>query len=126
MTRDRLGQLLRFAITGVANTACYYAIYRLCLLTLPYLPSHLIGWAGSVVFSFFVNCWFTFRVRPTWQRFVAFPSTTLVNLAFTTIGSVVLVDGLDADPRWATVAMGIAAIPFTFALTALILRPRET
>lgn len=119
-----LGQVLRFGIVGVANTAVYYACYRLFLLVLPYLPAHLIAWALSVVFSFFINCWFTFRVRPTLKRFLAFPATTLVNLLFTTVGSVILVSGLQFDERYATLIMGIIAIPFTFALTRFILRDR--
>lgn len=119
-----LGQVLRFGIVGVANTAVYYGCYRLFLLVLPYLPAHLIAWALSVVFSFFINCWFTFRVRPTLKRFLAFPATTLVNLLFTTVGSVILVSGLQFDERYATLIMGIIAIPFTFALTRFILRDR--
>lgn len=122
---QRVAQLFRFGITGLANTAFYYAVYRLFLLFLPYLPAHLIAWAASVVFSFFVNCWFTFKVKPTWARFFAFPASSLVNLLFTSVGSVILVDGFDVDERYATLAMGIAAIPFTFAVTAFVLRPRE-
>lgn len=119
-----LGQLMRFGLVGVANTAVYYAFYRLFLLVMPYLPAHLIAWALSVVFSFFINCWFTFKVRPTLKKFLAFPSSTLVNLLFTTVGSVILVSGIGFDERYATVLMGIIAIPFTFALTRFILRDR--
>lgn len=122
--RQRFFQLVRFGITGVANTACYYLAYRLLLLALPYLPAHLIAWAVSVVFSFFMNCWFTFKVRPTLKRFLTFPATTLVNLLFTTVGSVALVSGLGVDERYATLIMGIVAIPFTFLVTAFVLRPK--
>lgn len=121
--RERIAQLLRFGITGVANTAVYYAAYRLLLLALPYLGAHLIAWFVSVVFSFFVNCWFTFRVRPTIGRFLAFPASSLINLAMTSVGAVVLVRWAEVDERYATLIMGIAAIPLTFAATAFILRP---
>lgn len=125
LNRTRLVQLMRFGLTGVANTVVYYLVYRLLLLMLPYLVAHLGAWAISVVFSFFVNCLFTFKVAPTWRRFVAFPASSLVNLLFTTVGSVIAVDGFGADERYTTTAMGIAAIPFTFAITAFILRPKE-
>lgn len=123
--RARFFQVVRFGITGVANTACYYLTYRLFLLFLPYLPAHLIAWAVSVVFSFFMNCWFTFKVRPTLKRFLAFPASSLTNLLLTTVGSVILVDGIRVDERYATLIMGIIAIPFTFLVTAFILRPKE-
>lgn len=116
-----LRRLVRFGLVGVANTLVYYVCYRLLLLFLPYLVAHLIAWALSVVFSFFMNCWFTYRVRPTWRRFLGFPLSTLVNLAFTTLGSVLLVEGVHVDQRYATLLMGILAIPFTFAVTTMVL-----
>lgn len=121
--RKRFAQLVRFGITGVANTAVYYVAYRLLLLGLPYLGAHLIAWFVSVVFSFFVNCWFTFRVKPTLARFLAFPASSLINLAMTSVGAVLLVQWGGVDERYATLIMGIAAIPLTFAATAFILRP---
>ncbi|MCV7606511.1 GtrA family protein [Micrococcus luteus] len=117
----RLPSLLRFGLVGVLNTGVYYLCYRLLLLALPYLAAHLIAWAISVVFSFFVNSWFTFRTRPTWRKFMAYPLTTLANVAFTTFGSVVLVEWAHVDERYATVIMGILAIPVTFTLTRVIL-----
>lgn len=117
-----LRRLVRFGLVGVANTAVYYGLYRLVLaLGAHYLVAHLGAWALSVVFSFLANCWFTYRVRPTRRRFLAFPLTTLVSLALTTVGSVVLVNGFGIDQRYATLAMGILAIPFTFALTTFVL-----
>lgn len=121
--KNNIGRLFRFGLTGVANTAVYYLFYRLFLLVLPYLAAHLISWAISVVFSFFVNCLFTYKVRPTWKRFFAFPASTLVNLVLTTVGSVVLVQALSFDKRHATLLMGIMAIPFTFAVTTWVLKP---
>lgn len=119
--RRRLPSLLRFGVVGVLNTGVYYLFYRLFLLAMPYLTAHLLAWAISVVFSFLVNSWFTFRTRPTWRKFAAFPLTTLANVAFTTAGSVLLVERLSVDERYATVIMGILAIPVTFTLTRVIL-----
>lgn len=116
-------RLIRFCVTGVLNTAVYYVAYRALLLVLPYVVAHVGAWAVSVVFSFYMNCWFTFRVRPTLARFLAFPASSLANLFLTTIGSIVLVSQLHVDERYATLIMGICAIPVTFALTAFILRP---
>ncbi|OLT43464.1 polysaccharide synthesis protein GtrA [Serinicoccus sp. CNJ-927] len=113
--------LLRFVLVGVANTAVYYLLYRLLLLGMPYVPAHLLGWSGAVVFSFFANSLFTFGVRPTWRRFLAYPLTTVVNLTFTTVGSVLLVEAAGVDERYATLIMGIAAVPLTFVLTRYVL-----
>ena len=118
-----VAKLLRFCVVGVANTAFYYLAYRLLLILMPYVAAHVMAWVVSVVFSFFMNCWFTFKVRPTLRRLVAFPASSLANLFLTTFGSIILVSQLHVDERYATVIMGICAIPVTFGLTAFVLRP---
>lgn len=126
-TRRRLvAEVVRFGLVGVANTAVYYLTYRLLLLVMPYLAAHVLAWGVSVVGSFLLNCWFTFRVRPTLRRFLLFPASTLVNFVLTTVGSAAVVSGLGWDERYATVLMGIAAIPATFVVTRFVLRPGPT
>lgn len=122
---DVLPKLFRFGLIGVANTVVYYLAYRLLLIAMPYLVAHVAAWSVSVLFSFLMNCWFTFKVRPTLRRLVAFPTSSFANLFLTTFGSIVLVSGLHVDERYATLIMGILAIPATFWLTALILRPSD-
>lgn len=116
---------VRFLAVGVANTLVYYVVYRLLLLGLPYLPAHLLAFGVGLVFSFFANSLFTFRVRPTWRRFLLFPSTTLVNLLVVTLGTVLLVERGWVDERWATLLMTVAAVPVTFLLTRFVLTARR-
>lgn len=116
-----MGSLLRFALVGLANTAIYYLLYRLLLLGMPYLAAHLLAWTAGMAFSFFANSVFTFGVRPTWRRFLAYPLTTLVNLTLTTIGSVLLVEAAGIDPRFATLVMTLAVVPVTFLATRVVL-----
>lgn len=113
-------EVVRFGIVGVANTAVYYGVYRLFLMLISYLPAHLIAWAVSVVFSYLMSCYFTYKVRPSWKTFFAFPSTTLVNLAFTTFGTVLLVEAFGVSKLIAPIICGILAIPFTFTLAKFI------
>lgn len=120
-----MSALARFLAVGVANTLVYYLAYRLLLLGLPYLPAHLLAFGVGIVFSFFANSLFTFRVRPTWRRFLVFPSTTLANLLLVTLGSVLLVERGWVDERWATLLMTVAAVPVTFLLTRLVLTSRR-
>lgn len=117
--------LVRFLVVGVANTLVYYLVYRLLLLGLAYLPAHLLAYGVGIVFSFFANSLYTFRVSPTWRRFLVFPSTTLVNFLVVTVGSVLLVERGWVDERWATLLMTVAAVPATFLLTRLVLTARR-
>lgn len=119
--RQQLPALGRFVVVGVANTLIYYAVYRALLIGMPYLPAHVLAYGVGIVFSFFANSLFTFGVRPTWRRFLAFPLTTLFNFVVVTVGSVALVEPGWVDERWATLLMTVVAIPVTFLLTRLVL-----
>lgn len=119
--RAQLPALARFVLVGVMNTLAYYAVYRLLLLVLPYLPAHVLAYGVGIVLSFFANSLFTFGVRPTWRRFLAFPLTTVFNFVVVTAGSVLLVERGWLDERWATLVMTVLAIPVTFLLTRRVL-----
>lgn len=125
MSKRRWHQLVRFGMVGVANTIVYYGTYRILLVISPYLMSHLLAWSLSVVFSFFVNCRFTYRVKPTWRRFLAFPLGVATNFVFTTAGTILLVEMFNFSTSLAPLLCGIAAIPATFAVTTFALTNRR-
>lgn len=114
-------QIFRFCLVGVANTGFYYATYRLFLLAMPYMAAHVVAWCCAIVFSFFLNCYFTFKVKPTWKRFIVFPSTTLVNFTVTTIGAYILIEYFEVSDKYGPLLASLAAIPVTFTLTRIVL-----
>ena len=116
-----VGQLLRFGVVGVGNTLSYYLCYRVLLLFLHYLAAHLGAWLLATLGSFVLNCWFVFRVRPTWRRFARFPVAPLTNLVLSTLGSLLFVSGWGISAKWGTLLAGLAAVPFTFLAARLAL-----
>lgn len=116
-----LGQAVRFGLVGVVNTATYYGMYLLFLRWLPYLVAHVAAFALSTVGSFLLNCWFTYRTRPTWRKFLLFPLTTAANFVITTGGVYVLVDLLHTGDRAAPLMAAAAAVPITFVLSRTIM-----
>lgn len=114
-------QIFRFCLVGVANTGFYYGTYRLFLLMMPYMAAHIVAWCFAIVFSFFLNCYFTFKVRPTWKRFIVFPSTTFANFIITTIGAYILIEHLSVSNKYGPLIASLIAIPITFTLTRLVL-----
>ena len=73
-----------------------------------------------MVVSFFLNCRVTFRVRPSWRRFLLYPASQAVNVAATTIGVVALV-GLGFDERLAPLVAAVLAVPVSFLAARLVL-----
>jgi putative flippase GtrA len=112
--------LVRYALVGVVNAATYYVVYLLVLAHVGYLVAHVIGLGAAMLVSFFLNCRVTFRVRPSWRRFLLYPASQAVNVAATTIGVVALVH-LGVDERVAPLAAAVLAVPASFLAARLVL-----
>lgn len=122
-------QMLRFALVGVVNTGTYYGLYLalLTLLRMPYVAAHVLAFALSMVGSFFLTSYFTYRTRPTWRKFLLFPLTNAANFAVTTSGVYLLVDVWHVGSRYAPLIAAAAAIPVTFVVSrTIMLRPERT
>ncbi|MER5745195.1 GtrA family protein [Streptomyces sp. NPDC052095] len=117
-------QLARFALVGVVNTGTYYGCYLALLTRLPYIAAHVLAFALSMTGSFFLNCRFTYRTRPTWRKFLLFPLTNAANFAITTGGVYLLVDVAGLGSRYAPLIAAAAAVPITFLVSrTIMLRP---
>ena len=112
--------LVRYALVGVVNAATYYMVYLLVLAHVGYLVAHVIGLGAAMLVSFFLNCRVTFRVRPSWRRFLLYPASQAVNVVATTVGVVALVH-LGVDERLAPLVAAVLAVPVSFLAARLVL-----
>ena len=119
-----LRSAVKFGVVGVVNTGVYYGVYLLLRLAMPYFAAHLLALGVAMVASFFLNCYWTFRTRPTWRKFALFPLTNAVNYLMITVGVVVLVEWVGIDSRIAPLVAAAAAIPVTFVLSRRVLTGR--
>jgi len=116
-----LGRIARFGIVGVINTGTYFGLYLLLRLQLPYLVAHVVAFLLATIGSYFLNCRFTFNVKPSWGSFLLFPLSNLSNFVITTAGLYLLVDRLGLDERWAALPAAVVAIPITFLVAQFVL-----
>lgn len=112
--------LVRYGLVGVVNAATYYATYLLAHPHAGYLVAHAVGLGTAMVVSFFLNCRITFRVRPTWMRFLLYPASQAVNVVATTVGVVGLVH-LGTDQRLAPLVAAALAVPLSFLAARLLM-----
>lgn len=124
MRRALAGEVVRFAVVGVANTVTYYVTYLVLVRVLPYLVAHVIAFAVAMVGSFLLNCRFTYRTRPTWRKLLLYPLTVAANFVITTVGVGLLVELVGMDERVAPLVAAVAAIPLTFLATRSVLLGR--
>ncbi|MFL6145100.1 MAG: GtrA family protein [Labedaea sp.] len=117
----RLGRIVRFSVVGVFNTGTYYLLYLLFNQFIPYLLAHAVAAVLSMTGSYFLNCYVTFRARPTLRKFLLFPLSNLFNYAVTTVGLYVLVGLFHVNETTSPLIAASVAIPVTFLMAQQIL-----
>ncbi|HCZ9752316.1 GtrA family protein [Staphylococcus aureus] len=117
-------EILKFIIVGGINTLNYYVVYLLLLklLHIEYMISHITGFIVAFVISYYLNCYFVYRVEPTWRKFISFPITQIVNVSLQTVLLYVFVSWLNLPAEIAPFAGLIITIPITFVLSKWILK----
>ncbi|HEY4455946.1 MAG TPA: GtrA family protein [Pseudonocardiaceae bacterium] len=120
--RFNLGRILRFAIVGVINTGTFYVLYLLFKkISLPYFLAYTVAFILAMIGSYFLNCYFTFKVKPTWKKFLLFPLSNLANYVITSVGLVVLVHALNMNTTIAPLVAAAIAIPITYVVVQYLL-----
>lgn len=117
-------EILKFIIVGGINTLNYYVVYLLLLklLHIEYMISHITGFIVAFVISYYLNCYFVYRVKSTWRKFISFPITQIVNVSLQTVLLYVFVSWLNLPAEIAPFAGLIITIPITFVLSKWILK----
>ncbi|HEE9171031.1 TPA: flippase GtxA [Staphylococcus aureus] len=117
-------EILKFIIVGGINTLNYYVVYLLLLklLHIEYIISHITGFLVAFVISYYLNCYFVYRVKPTWRKFISFPITQIVNVSLQTVLLYVFVSWLNLPAEIAPFAGLVITIPITFVLSKWILK----
>ncbi|MBX0316842.1 GtrA family protein [Planomicrobium glaciei] len=121
--KELIAQIMRFVLVGFMNTANYYILYLIFihLASLPYLISHLSAFLISMIGSFYLNSYFTYKVKPTLKKFLQYPLTYVVNISVSTLALILLVDILGLNENISPlIAQGIT-IPATFFVSKKVL-----
>ena len=116
-------QFWRFVIVGFINTFNYYVLYLFFhnIFHLHYMAAHIVSFLISMVGSFYLNSYFTYKTKPTLKKFLQFPLTYVVNITVSSTAIYILVDLMKLDENISPLLASVLAIPFTFAISKIIL-----
>ncbi|WP_104818412.1 GtrA family protein [Kitasatospora sp. MMS16-BH015] len=123
--KPQFWQFVRFGLVGGVNTANSFLLFWLFDHVLPYFAAFTLSFALAMVGSFFLNCHFTYRTKPTWKKFALFPIPNVTNYLVQSGGLVALVGWWHLDHLLALLLVSLVAIPVTFVLSKIILIGRS-
>lgn len=130
--REKLGEVVRFGIVGVAATLLQYAIYWVLIQFIGddasatrqhFLTSvaMTVGYVLSFIFNFFASTRFTFRVKANAKRGAGFLFSHVVNycLQMLTLNFFLWVG---VPKAWAPIPMFCICVPVNFLLVRFFLK----
>ncbi|MDD2490323.1 MAG: GtrA family protein [Bacilli bacterium] len=116
-------EFIKFVIIGFINTFNHNVIYLLLIyFNVYYVIANLFAFIISMTISFFLNSYITFKVKPTWQRFLLFPLSNLPTLFFQTIGIYLVVEIGGLPKEYGALVLSLLSIPFTFIIMRYIFK----
>ena len=122
--RSNLIEFLKYAIVGCINTADYYLSYLIFMdiFKFSYKISFAMGYVVSIVGSYFLNTYFTYKQKPSVKKFLIFPLTYVPNFIIQYVGMILLVDRINMSRKVAPVITALVATPITFFVTKYVIK----
>lgn len=121
VTRNtRLGEIIRFGITGGLATLLQYGVYVVFVdaVGVKAVPSTMISYAISFIFNFLMSTYFTFRTRPSTMRGIGFTLSHMINMGLQ-VGTVAIFKGI-TGPTLALLPAFAICIPANFLMVRLV------
>lgn len=122
--RGNLVEFVKYAIVGCINTADYYLSYLVFMdiFKFSYRISFVLGYIVSILGSYFLNTYFTYKQKPSVKKFLIFPLTYIPNFIIQYLGIILLVDRLNMSSKVAPVITAIVATPITFFVMKYVIK----
>ena len=87
-----------------------------------YRISFVLGYVVSILGSYFLNTYFTYKQKPSVKKFLIFPLTYIPNFIIQYLGIILLVDRLNMSSKVAPVITAIVATPITFFVMKYVIK----
>ncbi|HSC74698.1 MAG TPA: GtrA family protein [Pseudomonadales bacterium] len=117
-------EFLRFLITGTANTVASWLVYLFFNLFLPYTVAYTIAYGFGMVFTYYMNTRWVFKVPMKWSTFMQFPVIFALRYGMDVSVLFVLVNYLGCPETFGPLGTIALTMPIGFLLSRLVLMRR--
>ena len=121
LSKELLGEALRFCVIGVLATALHYGIYLLLKSWMPTGLAFALGYATSFIFNYFLSAAFTFKSKTTVSNGIGFACSHAVNLGLQE-GFLALFLRLGLSEALAPIPVYAICVPVNFLLVRFVFK----
>lgn len=119
--REKLGEVVRFGVVGVAAVLIQYGVYLLLVLFMNHNISMTLGYIISFIFNFIASTHYTFRVKANAKRGAGFVLSHVINY-FMQIAMLNVFIWLGISKQIAPMPMFGICVPVNFLLVRFFLK----
>lgn len=119
--REKLGEVVRFGVVGVAAVLIQYGVYLLLVLFMNHNISMTLGYIISFIFNFIASTHYTFRVKANAKRGAGFVLSHVINY-FMQIAMLNVFIWLGISKQIAPIPMFGICVPVNFLLVRFFLK----
>jgi putative flippase GtrA len=121
LTKEQIGEMVRFSIVGVLITVIHYAVYWLLQLVINVNIAWTAGYIVGFVVNYYLSARYIFREKATAQNGAGFGGAHLVNY-FLQMGLLNFFLWLGWSAEWAPVGVYAISIPVNFLLVRFVFK----
>lgn len=121
LTKEQIGEMVRFSIVGVLITVIHYVVYWLLQLVINVNIAWTAGYIVGFVVNYYLSARYIFREKATAQNGAGFGGAHLVNY-FLQMGLLNLFLWLGWSAEWAPVGVYAISIPVNFLLVRFVFK----
>lgn len=119
--KDRLGEIIRFGITGVASTVTTYIVYYICLFWLNPTVSFTLGYIVAMCVNYLLTTVFTFKVKATAKNAVGFLISNGINYVLCALFLNFFI-WCGVGEKWAPIPMYAVCIPINYLIVRFVMK----
>ena len=116
-------QFLTFGIIGVINTLVSQGLYMVFVgMEVAVGTASILSNVLSMIGSYFMNTYFTYKQKPTWKSAVTFPLSYIPGIIISALMVILVVDILHAPKMFAKILSLPLYIPVNFLCMSFIIK----
>lgn len=124
ISKARLMEMMLFGIVGSTAMAIHYGIYYILLPFLPVNVAFSLGYLISFLYNFTMSSYFTFKVKPSVDRFLRFAVGHGTNYLLQIMLLYFFVHVTGLNEKMAPVPIYAISVPVNYMLVRLVMKRR--